>query len=282
MEVVVILYWILWGVIPALGQQLTDCVYINHRQDSVQLICDNFNTGFDTRDDCFSKKFPMGWVRLLEGDSIKVGGYGCGSDVLKFVSNSWREFDISTIGISELPTVCIDDVAGPKLQKMNASHNKIADNSKLSFAMCPNLKELDLSYNKISTFNAKFPSDTQLEALHLENNQIKKIEFNVPFTQLRYLNVSNNQLQEVFDQHFVFTSLETLILDVQKVTEFLSTNAKYVVKELGNAFGSLATGIRNRMTDVQEKMSVMYKNFVGHFIRAASYEPLDGEKLVKN
>lgn len=76
----------------SIKNDLTDCF---HQNRSLQLVCANNHLPY-IQNDCYLK-LPSGSARL-EGDSIKIGGFGCDSGILSDVGYHWREFDMSSIG----------------------------------------------------------------------------------------------------------------------------------------------------------------------------------------
>lgn len=162
-----------------------------------QLVCGNNNHPY-VQDECIEE---FVWLSQ-KNSSIKIGGFGCTNDILKLIGYAWREFDMSSIDAEHLHPICTNEIDGQNVQKLNASHNQIADGPTISFVNCGNLRVLDLSSNLLTTFNLDFPKNSQLEELHLENNQIKHIEFQTNprwFNQIRYVNVENNQLRVILE-----------------------------------------------------------------------------------
>lgn len=169
-----------------------------------QMVCGAYVPDHIEDEEC-RLHFPI--TDALKSDSIKIGGFGCNSDIMRQTLSNWREYDMSSIGAkSILPEVinfCYS--YNPSLEKINASHNLLSGNIRLSIVGCIILKEIDLSSNQISTFNLDFTSNTQLQLLNLQNNTIKRI---APLMKLFWITLHSTANQTA-NQTAIQTAIQT-------------------------------------------------------------------------
>ena len=104
------------------------------------------------------------------------------------------------------------------LKKLNLSHNHIKDI--YDVYSCGNLESLDLSSNELSEWNSELP--TTLNTLNLSDNEIYEPRFigeNIDFSNLRELNLSNNEIRK-FYRDLPFQNIEHLILRGNYLNDF--------------------------------------------------------------
>lgn len=109
-----------------------------------------------------------------------------------------KKLTILDLSFNNIQTIEI--IPCTKLTKVNLSNNNISAVSDRSFWYLRELKVLDLSYNHIKTIvKRQFDRNPNLNALHLQYNEIKRFEYTGNFTYIRHFNIARNQLNRAQD-----------------------------------------------------------------------------------
>ncbi|XP_054588702.1 leucine-rich repeat serine/threonine-protein kinase 2 isoform X3 [Nothobranchius furzeri] len=125
----------------------------------------------------------------------------------------------------------------PSLSMLNVSHNQLGP--VLTFdptVTCSSLKQLNLSFNKISTFPHKLGRTMeQLEELIMEGNSIAELCTPLSLPEIKLLDVSRNNMEKISPH--VLTScpkLETLIASLNKICSVSQLPVRITTLKLSN------------------------------------------------
>lgn len=136
-----------------------------------------------------------------------------------------------------------DDCKAPSLARLIADHNEIStvlpnpNMSPMSFVGFPNLVHLDLSYNLI-----------------------EKLEFALTLSpQLRYLNISHNQIADLFEFNHLhnLTNLEEVEFEGNPCNDFLN-NYKQMILVKAIILGELETVNKVKLNDRDKICGILF------------------------
>ncbi|KAM9753292.1 leucine-rich repeat serine/threonine-protein kinase 2 isoform 2-T2 [Menidia menidia] len=125
----------------------------------------------------------------------------------------------------------------PALNVLNVSKNCIGPELTFDPAVsCPSLKQLNLSFNKITAFPQKMGlTMEQLEELSMEGNSIVELRTPLCLPEIRLLDVSKNSIQEIFPNFLDgCPKLETFNASVNKISSLSQLPAKITAIKLAN------------------------------------------------
>uniref|UniRef100_UPI003BB8AA0B leucine-rich repeats and immunoglobulin-like domains protein 1 n=1 Tax=Pogona vitticeps TaxID=103695 RepID=UPI003BB8AA0B len=188
------------------------------------------------------------WTGLLVFQTLVGSGSAlerqpCGSNC----TCSGQLLDCSHRGLGEVPT----DLPATWAVSLNLSHNKLSEIDPSAFAKLPNLQEVQLNNNELTTIPSLGAASAQIISLYLNRNRIHRIEASQlePFIALETLDLSSNNITEILSGCFpVGLRLKELYLGSNRIS-VLETKA----------FDSLSRSLltlrlnKNRITELPVK-----------------------------
>ena len=184
---------------------INDCFFIENITDSVELVCDASKPAYQ-ESDCFLRLFSLDATFSNHRANVKHLKTGrCTSSNLRrrfFESfTNLRSIDISYFGVEIL-----SDLQLKYLQTFNASHNTLTMIKATNLRYMPDIRNIDLAFNKISSFEyGTFSRLRELRSLNLSFNSIEIFEHD-PFRnnkKLDILQLQNNPIKRVDSSIFL-------------------------------------------------------------------------------
>uniref|UniRef100_A0A3Q2E7T9 Uncharacterized protein n=1 Tax=Cyprinodon variegatus TaxID=28743 RepID=A0A3Q2E7T9_CYPVA len=200
-------------------------------------------------------------IRLLDLSGNELGSLSCLQDDAFVQQQLWHviRLDLSNNGLPEFPSAICQvtlssltrlDLQGnqlqslpdgllalPSLRMLNVSRNLIGP--VLSFhpaVTCPSLRQLNLSFNKITTFPYELGQTMEkLEELFMEGNSLTDLCSAVNLPELKLLDVSKNNVENISPEFLTgCPKLETLNASMNKICSLSLLPSKLMTLKLAN------------------------------------------------
>ncbi|XP_015257830.1 PREDICTED: leucine-rich repeat serine/threonine-protein kinase 2 isoform X2 [Cyprinodon variegatus] len=199
-------------------------------------------------------------IRLLDLSGNELGSLSCLQDDAFVQQQLWHviRLDLSNNGLPEFPSAICQSLSSltrldlqgnqlqslpdgllalPSLRMLNVSRNLIGP--VLSFhpaVTCPSLRQLNLSFNKITTFPYELGQTMEkLEELFMEGNSLTDLCSAVNLPELKLLDVSKNNVENISPEFLTgCPKLETLNASMNKICSLSLLPSKLMTLKLAN------------------------------------------------
>ncbi|KAK5616671.1 hypothetical protein CRENBAI_001836 [Crenichthys baileyi] len=207
-----------------------------------------------------SAALPKERIRLLDLSGNELDSLSCFLDDAFVQQQLWHvlRLDLSSNSLLEFPSaICQslksltrldlqgnqlqslpdDLLALPSLSMLNVSRNLIGP--VLSFdpaVTCPSLRQLNMSFNKISTFPYELGRTMEkLEELFMEGNSLTDLSSALYLPEIKLLDVSKNNVEKISPDFLTSCpKLETFNASMNKICSLSQLPAKVTTLKLGN------------------------------------------------
>ena len=174
-------------------------------------------------------------IEILESKEIpnKIKELFLNENLLKKITLKNFE-NIKILSLSKNKITKIDFYNLKNLKFLDLSKNEIQFIDKQNLNNLKNLKEINLSYNKIEYLNF-FDIHDKLQILNISNNKIKKINKKIILENLKILDLNNNQIKNIKNFDFSFPNLEILNLRnnlIEELIDIYSIDKMYKLREI--------------------------------------------------
>lgn len=186
------------------SSEIIDCVYINNKPDSVELICNSLdqNQTIHTAS-CFSSLFSLEY-------SAK--------------SDERSEVKLLKSGDCTLSDLCLRRLTESKSNRINSSQSEQNSTSVSLFTLMPNIMEIDFAFNRITELRLiDFNGAMNVVMMNFSFNNISNVEIGTfsGLQKLKSLDLRNNSIQALHDDLFQSNeNLEILHLENNPLKHF--------------------------------------------------------------
>lgn len=192
-------------VVISCSDTVNDCLFTGNQNDSLVFVC-NESLKPNTEVNCIGHLFEND-NRLIYRAAVKLlslgdcRGENLNRDFFKTFTNL-REFDISFYGTEYLTA---ETLQMDKLEKLNATHNKITNLTGSILINLKNVVEIDFSFNLLTNLDSSsFDGITKVANMNFSHNKIHTLAVDTfsKLSELKILDLSKNLISKIHQSQF--------------------------------------------------------------------------------